>query len=305
MLSLDKKTEYLGQKEASGMIFNLGSINADHVYRVVQLPRTGETVAAESYARGLGGKGANQSIAAARAGGQVVHIGAVGADGDWMVADLADTGVDVRHVRRERGVSGHAVVTVEQSGENAILVYGGASRALRLQDVEVALAEAGPGDWLLMQNETNLQPEAARMAGAKGLRIAYSAAPFDAAAVRAVLPHITLLMLNEGEAAQMARDMGVVQVPMLCVTRGAGGVTWIEAALGKTVTIPAPEVVAVDTTGAGDTFAGYLVAGLAAGAAPEHALHHALGAAAIAVTRPGASEAIPTAAEVAAFLGQE
>lgn len=305
MLSLDKKTEYLGQKEASGMIFNLGSINADHVYRVVQLPRAGETVAAESYARGLGGKGANQSIAAARAGGQVVHIGAVGADGDWMVVDLADTGVDVRHVRRERGVSGHAVVTVEQSGENAILVHGGANRVLRLQDVEVALAEAGPGDWLLMQNETNLQPEAARMAGAKGLRIAYSAAPFDAAAVRAVLPHITLLMLNEGEAAQMARDMGVVQVPMLCITRGAGGVTWIEAALGKTVTIPAPEVVAVDTTGAGDTFAGYLVAGLAAGAAPEHALHQALGAAAIAVTRPGASGAIPTAAEVAAFLGQE
>ncbi len=305
MLSLDKKTEYLGQKEASGMIFNLGSINADHVYRVVHLPRAGETVAVQGYARALGGKGANQSIAAARAGAEVVHIGAVGADGDWMVADLAEAGVDVRHVRRECVASGHAVVTVEQSGENAILVHGGANRALRLEDLEAALAEAGPGDWLLMQNETNLQAEAARMAGAKGLRIAYSAAPFDAAAVRAVLPHITLLMLNEGEAAQMGRDMGVVQVPMLCVTRGAGGVTWIEAALGRTVTIPAPEVVAVDTTGAGDTFAGYLVAGLAAGVAPERALHHALGAAAIAVTRPGASGAIPTAAEVAAFLGQE
>jgi len=305
VLSLDKKTEYLGQKEASGMIFNLGSINADHVYRVVHLPRAGETVAAQGYARALGGKGTNQSIAAARAGVEGGHIGAVGADGDWMVADLAKAGVDVRHVRRECVASGHAVVTVEQSGENAILVHGGANRALRLEDLEAALAEAGPGDWFLMQNETNLQAEAARMAGAKGLRIAYSAAPFDAAAVRAVLPHITLLMLNEGEAAQMERDMGVVQVPMLCVTRGAGGVNWIESDLGRIVTIPAPEVVAVDTTGAGDTFAGYLVAGLAVGVAPERALRQALGAAAISVTRPGASGAIPTAAQVAAFLAQE
>lgn len=287
------------------MIFNLGSINADHAYRVAHLPRAGETVAAQGYARLLGGKGANQSIAGARAGGQVVHIGAVGADGDWMVAALADAGVDVRHVRRGPVVSGHAVVMVEESGENAIVIHAGANRELRLQDVEAALAEAGPGDWLLMQNETNLQAEAARMAEAKGLCIAYSAAPFDVAAVRAVLPHVTLLMLNEGEAGQMAREMGEIAVPMLCVTRGARGVLWTEADVGETVTIPAPKVVAVDTTGAGDTFAGYLVAGLAAGLEPRSALRRAVSAAAISVTRPGASAAIPMAAEVAAFLAQE
>lgn len=287
------------------MIFNLGSINADHLYRVAHLPRAGETVAAQGYARLLGGKGANQSIAGARAGGQVVHIGAVGADGDWMVAALADAGVDVRHVRRGPVVSGHAVVMVEESGENAIVIHAGANRELRLQDVEAALAEAGPGDWLFMQNETNLQAEAARMAEAKGLCIAYSAAPFDVAAVRAVLPHVTLLMLNEGEAAQMAREMGEIAVPMLCVTRGARGVLWTEADVGETVTIPAPKVVAVDTTGAGDTFAGYLVAGLAAGLEPRSALRRAVSAAAISVTRPGASVAIPMAAEVAAFLAQE
>jgi ribokinase len=238
-------------------------------------------------------------------GGQVVHIGAVGADGDWMVADLADAGVDVRHVRRGQVVSGHAVVTVEESGENAIVIHAGANRGLRLQDVEAALAEARPGDWLLMQNETNLQVEAARMAQTKGLRIAYSAAPFDVASVRAVLPDVTLLMLNEGEAAQMAREMGEIAVPMLCVTRGARGVLWTEAAVGETVTIPAPNVVAVDTTGAGDTFAGYLVAGLAAGLDPRASLSRAVSAAAISVTRPGASGAIPMAAEVAAFLAQE
>lgn len=287
------------------MIFNLGSINADHVYRVAQLPRAGETVAAQGYARFLGGKGANQSIAGARAGGQVVHIGAVGADGDWMVAALADAGVDVRHVRRGHVVSGHAVVTVEESGENEIVIHAGANRALRLEDAEAALALARPGDWLLMQNETNLQAEAARMAQAKGLCIAYSAAPFDVAAVRAVLPHVTLLMLNEGEAAQMAQEMGEIVVPMLCVTRGARGVLWTEAGVGETVTIPAPKVVSVDTTGAGDTFAGYLVAGLAAGLEPRAALRRAVSAAAISVTRPGASGAIPMAAEVAAFMAQD
>jgi ribokinase len=125
------------------MIFNLGSINADHLYRVAHLPRAGETVAAQGYARLLGGKGANQSIAGARAGGQVVHIGAVGADGDWMIAALADAGVDVRHVRQGPVVSGHAVVTVEEGGENAIVIHAGANRELRLQDVEAALAEAG------------------------------------------------------------------------------------------------------------------------------------------------------------------
>ncbi len=287
------------------MIFNLGSINADHVYRLAQLPHAGETVTAQGYARLLGGKGANQSIAVARAGGQVVHIGAVGADGDWMVELLSADGVDVRHVRRDQGASGHAVVTVEQSGENAILIHAGANRALRMQDVEAALAEAGPGDWLMLQNETNVQVEAARMAQDRGMRVAYSAAPFDEAALRAVLPHVTLLMVNEGEAAQMTQAMGAVQVPMLCVTRGARGVLWTEAGCRDAVTIPARKVVPVDTTGAGDTLAGYLVAGLAAGLNPERALQGAVGAAALAVTRPGASGAIPLAAEVAAFLGQE
>ncbi|MFU8779076.1 MAG: ribokinase [Roseovarius sp.] len=287
------------------MIYNLGSINADHVYRVAHLPDAGETVTAQGYVWALGGKGANQSMAVARAGGQVVHIGAVGVDGDWMVVELADAGVDVRHVGRGSGVSGHAVVTVEDSGENAIVIHAGANRALRLEHIEAALATAGPSDWLLMQNETNLQAEAAQMARAKGLRIACSAAPFDVAAVRAVLPHVTLLMLNEGEAAQMGREMGEVQVPMLCVTRGARGVVWKEADRDEPVTIPAPEVVPVDTTGAGDTFAGYLVAGLAAGLKPDSALRRAVCAAAIAVTRPGASEAIPMADEVAAMLAQE
>lgn len=287
------------------MIFNLGSINADHVYRVPHLPGAGETLAAKSYVRMLGGKGANQSIAAARAGADVAHIGAVGGDGDWMLAALAVDAVDLRHVVRAGALSGHAVVTVDEQGENAIVIHSGANRELRFEDVAAALAEARPGDWLMMQNETNMQAEAVRLAHAKGLRIAYSAAPFDAAALRAVLPFVTLLMLNESEAAEMTKALGAVAVPMLCITQGRRGAVWIEAARGKTVTIPALSVDAVDTTGAGDTFAGYMVAGLAAGLPSDDALCRAMAAAAISVTRPGASEAIPSAAEVMSFLVQE
>lgn len=287
------------------MIFNLGSINADHVYRVPHLPAPGETLAALSYVRMLGGKGANQSIAVARAGGQVAHIGAVGPDGGWMIDALADAGVEVGHIVSCDTPSGHAVVYVEDAGENVIVIHAGANRALGLASVAQVLTQAGPGDWLLMQNETSLQVEAARLARQKGARIAYSAAPYETEAVKAMLPYVSLLMLNEGEAACMVRDLGEVDVPVLVVTRGAQGVEWREAGQANIVTVPAPEVDPVDTTGAGDTFAGYLVAGMAAGLTPKAALNRAVVAAAIAVTRPGASEAIPGAEEVEAFLAQE
>jgi ribokinase len=293
------------KKKRGSMIYNLGSINADHVYGLTHLPAPGETLAARSYARLPGGKGANQSIAVARAGGLVQHIGAVGPDGGWMVDGLARHGVDVTHVARCEAESGHAVVYVDDFGENAIVIHAGANRALRWRAVEAALAQSGPGDWLMMQNETSLQVEAARFAQERGVRVAYSAAPFEVETVRAVVPFVTLLIVNEVEAAQMARDLGEVEVPVLIVTRGADGADWRGAMESETVTIPAPKVDPVDTTGAGDTFAGYLVAGLAEGLTPRIALQRAVTAAAIAVTRPGASASIPRTDEVAALLAQE
>jgi len=285
------------------MIFNLGSINADHIYRLPHLPTPGETLATDSYHCTLGGKGANQSVAAARAGGRVCHIGAVGPDGGWMVDLLVEYGVEVGHVARSAVPSGHAMVCVDNAGENAIVIYPGANRALDLSDVTSALGVASAGDWLLMQNETNLQMETARLAQAGGLNLAYSAAPFDADAVRAVLPFVTILILNDVEARQLEQAMGVIEVPQLLITRGAEGAEWRDTVSGEVILCPAVPVTPVDTTGAGDTFAGYMVASLAQGLAPSAALRRASAAAALQVQKPGTAEAIPTSSETAAFLG--
>lgn len=296
------------RQQGMRMIYNLGSINADKVYHLPHLPAPGETLAALRHVTGLGGKGANQSVAAARAGATVAHIGAVGPDGDWMVRALSDEGVDTAHVARLDTPSGHAVILVDPDGENAIVIHPGANRALPPARIAAALASAAPADWLMLQNETALTAEAARMARAKGMQVAYSAAPFDAAAVRDILPHVTLLMLNAVEAEQLSQALGFgvtdIPVPRLLITRGADGALWHDRTDDTSLRVPALPVTPVDTTGAGDTFAGYLVAGLSRGLAPSAALTRAAAAAALSVTRPGAADAIPTAAEVAALSGR-
>ncbi|MBE0453445.1 ribokinase [Roseovarius autotrophicus] len=288
-----------------GHVWCLGSINADHIYRLPRLPAPGETLPATGYRRMLGGKGANQSIAAARAGAKVRHVGAVGGDGAWMVAALAKAGVDVGGVVTQGGVSGHALVMVNEAGENAIVIHPGANRALDLAHVAEALSGVAPGDWLLLQNETNLQVEAARLARQAGADVAYSAAPFEVGAARAVLPLVTLLIVNHIEARQLEAALGPVGVPNMLVTKGAKGADWRDLSKGETVSVPAPCVHVRDTTGAGDCFAGYMVAALAMGQPVRDALGLASAAAALQVTRDGASEAIPGLAEVRAFLSQD
>ncbi|MDE3240976.1 MAG: ribokinase [Paracoccaceae bacterium] len=286
-------------------IWNLGSINLDHVYRVPHLPRPGETLTADAYAVGLGGKGANQSVAAARAGAEVHHIGAVGADGGWALGKLRGFSVDIAHVAEVAEATGHAIINVDPEGENAIVIHPGANRAIAEAALGTALARASAGDTLLLQNETNLQAEAAAAAKARGLRVIYSAAPFDIDAVRAVLPHVTLLAMNEGEAAALVAATGTtleaLPVAGIIVTRGAKGSEWV--ARGRApVVAEAFRVVPVDTTGAGDCFIGSLAAALDAGADAAGAMRYAAAAAALQVTRNGAADAMPTRAEVEAFL---
>lgn len=286
------------------MIWNLGSINIDHFYAVPHLPRAGETLSATAYRVGLGGKGANQSAAAAKAGAQVSHIGAVGPEGAWTIERLAAWGVATAHIARIETATGHAIINVDADGENNIVLFPGANLALPFAVVTAALQEARAGDTLLLQNETAHQAAAAEQARARGLSVIYSAAPFDIDAVRAVLPHIDLLVLNAVEAAQLAAAMGrpveALDVPELLVTRGAEGAEW-RSRDGRRAQVAAVPVTAVDTTGAGDTFAGYFAAGRSDGMAPEQALAWAARAAALKVTRTGTADAIPSAAEVTAW----
>ena len=146
------------------MIWNLGSINIDNFYEVPHLPLPGETLAATSYGYGLGGKGANMSVAAARGAAHVSHIGAVGPEGYWTLERLLEYGVDTRHVFQIEVPTGHANIVVDADGENSIVLFQGANFGLSEAIIGGALSEASTGDFLLMQNETNGQKYAAETA---------------------------------------------------------------------------------------------------------------------------------------------
>lgn len=285
-------------------IYNLGSINIDHVYRLTALPRAGETISSLSYALGLGGKGANQSVAAARAGADVVHLGAMGTADDWVLDKLASAGVQTGAIARLEGVAtGHAIILVDAAGENSIVLHGGANHALPDQLLSQKLAGIGPDDIVMLQNETTLQAETAAHARAAGARVIYSAAPFEIEALRAVLPHVSILAVNEVEARDTFAAFGEdLPVEGMLITRGAEGAEYRDLRAGRAWQQPAFRVQAVDTTGAGDCFAGWFAAGLARAEDPQTALRHASAAAAIQVTRLGAGDAMPDRAEVMAFL---
>lgn len=282
-------------------IYNLGSINADLLYTVPHLPGAGETLAAFGFRRGLGGKGANMSVAAARGAARVVHVGAVGTDGRWARDLLTEYGVDTRHIAVVEEVTGHAIILLDPAGENTIVINPGANHAINRDHIGLALAEASPGDTLLMQNETGEQAFAARTGSDLGLRVAYAAAPFDAEAVQAVLPHLDMLILNAVEADQLesalGKGPGALGITDVIVTLGAQGCRWFHRGdSGKE--FPALPVTPIDTTGAGDTFTGYLLAGLDRGMPMEQAIRLATKAAALMVTRVGTADVIPDLLEI-------
>ncbi|MBD3665242.1 ribokinase [Sulfitobacter aestuariivivens] len=279
------------------MIWNLGSINADNFYRVPHLPGPGETLAATDFQQGLGGKGANMSVAAARAGARVTHIGAVGPDGDWARQRLLEYGVDTPHIATTETATGHANITVDISGENNIVLFGGANQALTNQMIGAALAEASPGDTLLLQNETNGQPFAVQTARTLGLKVVYAAAPFQAEAVQALMGQIDLLVLNAVEAEQLesaaGRGLRQLDIADIVVTLGGDGCRWHSSSHAQAETFGAYPVKSIDTTGAGDTFTGYLAAGLDRGLPMKDAIDLAMKAAALMVTRQGTADVIP------------
>jgi ribokinase len=298
-----RRAVFAGENDMT--IWNLGSINADMVYRVPHLPTAGETLAVTGFDRFLGGKGANMSVAAARAGADVAHIGAVGSDGLWARDRLSEYGIDTTFIEQSDAPTGHAIIAVADDGENQILLLPGANRAIEQSQVGAALSRAKPDDWFVTQNETSLQSKAVVMARELGLKTAYAAAPFDAQAVAAVLDHLDLLILNEVEAAQLTDATGLsaesLPVADVIITLGAKGARHVSQS-GNIQEFSARNVDAVDTTGAGDTFTGYVLAGLDRKMSIAQAMNTAMVAAALMVTRHGTSDVIPNLAEVQAAM---
>ena len=284
-------------------IWNLGSINMDIVYSVPHIPMPGETLSSFDRNVFLGGKGTNMSVAAARAAAHVHHIGAVGEDGRWALQRLLEYGVDTRNIAVLDTETAQAIIMVDPQGENAIILHPGANAEIPQVTLQAAMAEAETGDWLIIQNETNLQRTAAEMGKKLGLQVAYAAAPFDADRVQAVLPYLDFLILNAIEADQLQTATGQApeDLPLrdVIVTRGSKGADWYGTD-GKEH-FPAIKVDPVDTTGAGDTFTGYVLAGLDRGMPMGQAIRQATKAGALMVTRHGTADVIPDLSEVQAF----
>ena len=216
-------------------------------------------------------------------------------------------GVYTQHISTVSEGTGNALIAVDDAGENTIILYPGANHAISTDDLAEALEGAGASDIFLTQNETNAQREAAELASAKGMRVAYAAAPFDAKAVQAVLPLLDLLFLNAVEARQLQEATGLapeaLPVRDVIVTLGGDGARWHNTDTGETRAFPAVPVTPVDTTGAGDTFTGYVLAGLDRGLPMEQAIGQAMIAGAIMVTREGTADVIPDLRDVQDFGG--
>lgn len=285
-------------------VFNLGSINIDLVYMVPHFPAPGETLTTLDYQRMLGGKGTNQSIALARAGGTVLHIGAAHAEDGWIRDEMRAAGVDISAVQTSATATGHAVVSVSSDGENQILLWPGANHAIDMDQAIAVLDSAQEGDWALLQNETCGADAFVAAARERGLKIAYSAAPFDAEVTARLLPHTDLLVVNEVEAAALSKMLGrpaaTAGLPHLVITKGRDGADYYGA--DGTLHQPAFEVSPLDTTGAGDCFFGYLLASIAGGGDMASSLRLASAAAALQVTKHGAAAAMPVRAAVDDFL---
>ena len=282
-------------------IWNLGSINVDHVYQVPEFVAPGETLTAKAYAWGLGGKGLNQTVAALRSDGKVHHMGAIGRGDTVTRQALVEMGI--KGAWEADAATGHAMIQVNAAGENCIVLAPGANRALLEAEIERALEGAQAGDWLLLQNETSSGAFTVRLAKEKGLKVCYAAAPFEASSVAELMGQIDLLSVNEVELAQLEAAMSISGVARL-VTLGSRG-AYYEDAQGARTEVEAFSVTPVDTTGAGDTFLGAFLAKLDAGQSIEKCLTWASAAGAMQVTRPGAATVIPTASEIEDFLKEQ
>lgn len=298
------------------MITVFGSTNLDQIGTVSRLPKPGETVAGGTFSMAAGGKGANQALAARRAGAQVRHVSAVGEDAFAPLAlDLLDKGgVDLSHMRKAGAATGVAMIFVDADGENVIAILPGANGTVSAEDAERGLADLGADDVVLVQQEV---PQAAtrralEIARQKGARSVFNTAPFlDDTPELAALADI--VVANETEFALLSgRPIEELDAAMtewvertgvtIVVTLGPDGAR--ARTPEDTIAVPAHKVTPVDTVGAGDTFCGYLGAALEAGHDLETAMRRAAIAGSLACLKPGAQPAIPLKADVDAIAAR-
>lgn len=289
---------------------NFGSLNIDFTYQVKDFVRKGETVSSSSVSKHAGGKGFNQSIALSRAGAQVYHAGCIGGDGLFLRDMLEASGVNTAYLKVLDVPTGNAIIQVDSSGDNCILLYAGANHCITEEYIDLVLGNFGRDDVLVMQNEINSLEYLADRAYEKGLMIAVNPSPINSNVTENILKKASWILVNQGEAEALAgvtgKDACIARLAelypggTLVMTLGASGVVcWENGALFSQA---AYKTQVVDTTGAGDTFTGFYLAEVLNGSTQEEALRTASAAASLSISKCGAAESIPSMAEVKAML---
>ena len=287
-------------------ILNFGSLNIDYLYKLDHIVLPGETEHSDSLTTLCGGKGLNQSIALARAGAQVYHAGNVGNDdGEILLTALQKAGADTRFVRRINGPSGHALIQVDKSGQNSIILLGGANRAVDERQIDDTLDFFEPGDVIVLQNEINMLEDIIVKAHKKGMLIALNPSPFVDKLCELPLQWVDYLFINEIEAAGILQSTGLISMAefsknhpktWVILTQGSQGADILIN--GGMVHCDAEKVTPKDTTAAGDTFTGYFLSSHLSGASVMKGAQIATKAAAICISRYGAADSIPSRDEV-------
>ena len=293
-------------------IINFGSCNIDTVYRVPHIVQPGETLQAQSVNCYPGGKGLNQSVALARAGVSVFHAGCIGTDDTLLRPFMQQNNIHLKYLRILDEKTGCAVIQVDDKGENSIFVYSGTNGMITKDYIDRVLDNFQAGDFLLLQNEISNLPYIITQAHQKGMVIMLNPSPFNHVIKQLDLNLIDYLLLNEVEAAGFCGSEDSRQFSLwmeqnyprlrAVLTLGKRGCDYI--APEEFFHQEAFTVKAVDTTAAGDTFAGYFMAGIAKGETPQNAVRSASAAAALAVSKAGAAPSIPLESDVIKALAQ-
>lgn len=295
-------------------VLNFGSLNIDDVYSVEHFVRPGETISPLSYEQFPGGKGLNQSAALAKAGAKVCHAGLVGADGRFLKELLDSFGADTAYIEEGSAANGRAIIQVDRSGQNCIILFGGTNRMIEQSQIDRVFEQFHEGDWLLVQNELNATKELIEAGKRRGMTVVLNPSPFDEAVLDLPLHLVDWFLVNEIEGAALSGGKknpdeildGIrVRYPdsKTVLTLGKDGAAADNGT--ERAVHPIFDVPVADTTAAGDTFTGYFLASVLEGKTLPEALRTASAASALAVSKKGASVSIPVKAEVAAFLSAQ
>lgn len=288
-------------------VLNFGSLNLDRIFKVDHLVRAGETLSCTGSEAVPGGKGLNQSVALSRAGLKVAHAGKIGRGGDVLRQYLQKNGVNVELVVQDESLpGGEAFIQVDSEGRNSIVLEPGANFEITPAEIEAVVTEIPRDGWLLLQNEINSIPEIMRAAAGRGARIAINPAPCRENVRNYPLELAEFIFVNEIEAfvltgcadPETAAQCLAERYPHvgIIVTLGSAGALFKRGR--ERIFQPAQKVKVVDTTGAGDTFTGYFLAGIHRKLTVEGAMKVAARAADLAVSEAGAANSIPTADRV-------